>query len=78
MAGARAPTKADVQACLSNARSKGHVRSDWAAYVVQWMIRQTEYERRNGGPGGPGGPAQPSVAKSPAHRPGKLLKPGEP
>jgi hypothetical protein len=46
MAGARLPTQADVIACLSNARSKGFVRSDWGAELVKWMVRGRVFDRR--------------------------------
>lgn len=39
MAGARPPTKADVVACLSNAKKKGFVRADWGAELVSWQCK---------------------------------------
>lgn len=44
-AGARQPSREDVIACLANARSKGHLRADWEAYLVSWMVRGKRLDR---------------------------------
>jgi Helix-turn-helix domain len=49
MAGARAPTPAQVAACLENARAKGHRRVDWIAELVRWMQRQVDFDAQRGG-----------------------------
>lgn len=44
MAGARAPTREDVQACLAHARSEGRWYPDWAARLEVWMLKQRGFD----------------------------------
>lgn len=48
MAGARAPTRDDVQACLADARSKGETFADWHARIVRWMCMEKRFGARRG------------------------------
>lgn len=48
MAGAKSPERGDVVLCLANARKKGHVRADWAAELVTWMVRGKQFDRPSG------------------------------
>lgn len=70
MAGTRAPTRDDINACLANARKKGLIRADWEQEVVSWMIRAKSFDR----PGGPRS-TSPEPSKSPAHQPIAMLRP---